>query len=32
VFHGPGGDQIRFLDQFCEDVVRGLRALDPSDH
>ena len=27
VFHGPGADQIRFLDQFCEDVVPGLRAL-----
>jgi len=27
VFHGPGADQLRFLDQFCEDVVPGLRAL-----
>jgi coenzyme F420-dependent glucose-6-phosphate dehydrogenase len=27
VFHGPGADQIRFLDQFCEDVVPKLRAL-----
>jgi coenzyme F420-dependent glucose-6-phosphate dehydrogenase len=27
VFHGPGADQMRFLDQFCEDVVPGLRAL-----
>jgi coenzyme F420-dependent glucose-6-phosphate dehydrogenase len=27
VFHGPGADQIRFLDQFCEDVVPRLRAL-----
>ncbi len=27
VFHGPGADQVRFLDQFSEDVVPGLRAL-----
>jgi coenzyme F420-dependent glucose-6-phosphate dehydrogenase len=27
VFHGPGADQMRFLDQFSEDVVPGLRAL-----
>lgn len=27
VFHGPGADQMRFLDQLCEDVVPGLRAL-----
>jgi coenzyme F420-dependent glucose-6-phosphate dehydrogenase len=27
VFHGPGADQIRFLDQFCDDVVPKLRAL-----
>jgi coenzyme F420-dependent glucose-6-phosphate dehydrogenase len=27
VFHGPGADQMRFLDQFTEDVVPGLRAL-----
>ena len=27
VFHGPGADQLRFLDQFCEDVLPGLRAL-----
>ena len=27
VLHGPGADQMRFLDQFSEDVVPGLRAL-----
>jgi coenzyme F420-dependent glucose-6-phosphate dehydrogenase len=27
VFHGPGPDQIRFLDQFAEDVLPELRAL-----
>jgi coenzyme F420-dependent glucose-6-phosphate dehydrogenase len=25
VFHGPGGDQRRFLDQFCTDVLPLLR-------
>ena len=27
VFHGPGHDQERFLTQFAEDVLPGLRAL-----
>jgi coenzyme F420-dependent glucose-6-phosphate dehydrogenase len=27
VFHGPGDDQERFLSQFTEDVVPGLREL-----
>jgi coenzyme F420-dependent glucose-6-phosphate dehydrogenase len=27
VFHGPGHDQRRFLDQFSEDIVPRLRAL-----
>ncbi|MBC3193366.1 glucose-6-phosphate dehydrogenase (coenzyme-F420) [Pseudonocardia sp. C8] len=27
VFHGPGHDQVRFLDQFAEDVLPRLRAL-----
>jgi coenzyme F420-dependent glucose-6-phosphate dehydrogenase len=27
VFHGPGGDQERFLTQFSEDVLPGLRKL-----
>lgn len=27
VFHGPGGDQERFLTQFAQDVLPGLRAL-----
>ena len=27
VFHGPGGDQSRFLTTFTERVVPGLRAL-----
>ncbi len=27
VFHGPGGDQRRFLDQFATDVLPGLRQL-----
>jgi coenzyme F420-dependent glucose-6-phosphate dehydrogenase len=27
VFHGPGHDQTRFLTQFQEDVLPGLRAL-----
>lgn len=27
VFHGPGQDQERFLTQFAEDVLPGLRAL-----
>ncbi|HEY7693229.1 MAG TPA: glucose-6-phosphate dehydrogenase (coenzyme-F420) [Gaiellaceae bacterium] len=26
VFHAPGDDQLRFLDQFCRDVVPKLRA------
>jgi len=26
VFHAPGDDQLRFLDQFCRDVVPRLRA------
>src|SRR6476620_10787565 len=26
VFHGPGAAQMRFVDQFTEDVVPGLRA------
>jgi coenzyme F420-dependent glucose-6-phosphate dehydrogenase len=26
VFHAPGDDQLRFLDQFCADVVPRLRA------
>jgi coenzyme F420-dependent glucose-6-phosphate dehydrogenase len=26
VFHAPGDDQLRFLDQFCQDVVPRLRA------
>ena len=26
VFHAPGGDQRRFLDQFCADVVPALRS------
>ncbi len=26
VLHGPGGDQQRFLEQFCADVLPGLRA------
>ncbi|TCK27612.1 TIGR03557 family F420-dependent LLM class oxidoreductase [Pseudonocardia endophytica] len=25
VLHGPGGDQRRFLEQFCTDVLPGLR-------
>jgi coenzyme F420-dependent glucose-6-phosphate dehydrogenase len=25
VFHGPGADQRRFLEQFCEDVLPLLR-------
>ena len=25
VFHGPGEDQARFLDSFCEDVMPRLR-------
>jgi coenzyme F420-dependent glucose-6-phosphate dehydrogenase len=25
VFHGPGGDQMRFLEQFCADVLPRLR-------
>ena len=25
VFHAPGDDQLRFLDQFCRDVVPKLR-------
>jgi coenzyme F420-dependent glucose-6-phosphate dehydrogenase len=25
VFHGPGSDQIRFLNQFCEDVLPLMR-------
>jgi len=27
VFHGPGADQRRFLDQFSQDVLPALRAL-----
>jgi coenzyme F420-dependent glucose-6-phosphate dehydrogenase len=27
VFHGPGHDQTRFLEQFQQDVLPGLRAL-----
>jgi coenzyme F420-dependent glucose-6-phosphate dehydrogenase len=27
VFHGPGGDQTRFLRTFTEQVVPGLREL-----
>jgi coenzyme F420-dependent glucose-6-phosphate dehydrogenase len=27
VFHGPGGDQTRFLDTFAEQVLPGLREL-----
>jgi coenzyme F420-dependent glucose-6-phosphate dehydrogenase len=26
LFHAPGDDQLRFLDQFCRDVVPKLRA------
>ena len=26
LFHAPGDDQLRFLDQFCRDVVPRLRA------
>src|SRR5262249_25121109 len=26
VFHAPGDDQVRFLEQFCADVVPPLRA------
>jgi len=29
VFHGPGHDQERFLDQFSEDVLPRLRSLTP---
>lgn len=28
VIHGPGHDQIRFMDQFAEDIMPGLRKLD----
>ncbi len=27
VFHGPGADQERFLTQFTEDILPGLRDL-----
>ena len=30
VFHGPGGDQERFLRTFAEQVVPGLRELVPA--
>ena len=30
VFHGPGGDQERFLRTFTEQVVPGLRELVPA--
>jgi coenzyme F420-dependent glucose-6-phosphate dehydrogenase len=31
VFHGPGHDQERFLDQFAADVLPRLRELQPRD-
>jgi coenzyme F420-dependent glucose-6-phosphate dehydrogenase len=31
VFHGPGHDQERFLDQFSADVLPRLRELQPGD-
>jgi coenzyme F420-dependent glucose-6-phosphate dehydrogenase len=27
VFHAPGADQVRFMDQFAADVMPRLRAL-----
>jgi coenzyme F420-dependent glucose-6-phosphate dehydrogenase len=30
VFHGPGHDQERYLTQFAQDVLPGLRGLSPS--
>ena len=31
VFHGPGADQRRFLNQFSQDVLPALRALPAGD-